>query len=492
MTSSAPRVRFAPSPTGHLHIGGARTALFNYLFARHTGGVFVLRVEDTDRERSTGEAVRHIIDGMRWLGLDWDEGPEIGGDHGPYFQTERLDIYKKYADKLLASGKAYWCFCTPEELAAKREAAQKAGQPPKYDRTCRDMTTEEASRRSQAGATCVVRFAMPATGEIVIKDLIKGEVRFQAGLLDDFVLMKSDGMPTYNFAAVVDDFSMEITHIIRGDDHISNTPRQILLYEALSFGMPPEFAHMSMTLGPDGARLSKRHGATAVIDYKAQGYLPDALVNYIAFLGWSPGTTQEIFTRDELIKEFTLERVGKSANIFDYEKLNWMNGEYIRKMPLDTLLPMVTPYLMERGYVSDNESDKESAYVKDVVSLEQDRLKVLTEIADMTSFFFKDDFPYDAAAWQKIMTQDHVPSYLDNLGMNLKTIEPWAAEAIEAMMRKMAEARGLKTAQAFHPLRVSVSGRMQGPSLFHMVEVLGRDRVIARINKALDKLKADS
>lgn len=488
MAEIAPRVRFAPSPTGHLHIGGARTALFNYLFTRHNGGAFILRVEDTDRERSTSEAVKHIIDGMRWLGLDWDEGPEAGGGHGPYFQTERLDIYKEHADRLLASGKAYRCFCTPDELAAKREAAQKAGLPPKYDKSCRDKPAGEAAARAE-NEPCVIRFAIPETGEIVIDDIVKGEVTFQTQLLDDFVILKSDGMPTYNFAAVVDDYLMEITHVIRGDDHISNTPRQILLYGALGFGSPPKFAHMSMTLGPDGARLSKRHGATAVIDYKAKGYLPDALVNYIAFLGWSPGTTKEVFTRDELIKEFTLERVGKSANIFDYDKLLWMNGEYIRMKPLDELLPLVMPFLKEAGYASDDMSGNQAAYVKAVVGLEQERLKLLAEIADATSFFFTDDFEYDEAAWQKIMTQEHVPPYLIDLKGKLETIESFDAATIEAMMRQMAEERGLKTAQAFHPLRVSVSGRMQGPSLFHMVEVLGRDRVVTRVQRALDRLR---
>jgi glutamyl-tRNA synthetase len=475
MAAKTPRVRFAPSPTGHLHIGGARTALFNYLFARHTGGTFILRVEDTDRERSTSEAVRHIIDGMRWLGLDWDEGPEAGGSHGPYFQTERLDIYKEHSDRLLASGKAYRCFCTPDELKAKREAAQKAGLPPKYDLSCRHMPTDKAADRAGA-EPCVVRFAIPETGEIVIDDIVKGEVVFQTHLLDDFVILKSDGMPTYNFAAVVDDYLMEITHVIRGDDHISNTPRQILLYRALEFGAPPKFAHMSMTLGPDGARLSKRHGATAVIDYRDKGYLPDALVNYIAFLGWSPGTTQEVFTRDDLIKEFTLERVGKSPNIFDYDKLLWMNGEYIRMKPLDEVLLLVMPFLIQAGYASDDMPEAQAEYVEAVVGLEQERLKLLTEIAEMTSFFFIEDFEYDEAAWQKIMTQE------------LAAIKPFDADTIEALMRQMAEERGLKTAQAFHPLRVSVSGRMQGPSLFHMVEVMGRDRVVKRVAKALAKL----
>jgi glutamyl-tRNA synthetase len=488
MTVKTPRVRFAPSPTGHLHIGGARTALFNYLFARHTGGAFVLRIEDTDLERSTSEAVRHIIDGLRWLKLDWDEGPEAAGDHGPYFQTERLDIYKKYADQLLSAGKAYRCFCTPDELAAKREAAQKQSLPPKYDKTCREADQAVAAARVDSGEACVIRFAMPETGEIVINDLVKGEVRFQAGLLDDFVIMKSDGMPTYNFAAVVDDYTMEITHILRGDDHISNTPRQILLYEALDFSPLPEFAHMSMTLGPDGARLSKRHGATAVIEYKEQGYLPDAVANYIALLGWSPGTTQEVFSHDELIKEFSLERVGRSANIFDMDKLNWMNGEYIRKTPLDEFVNMCLPFLQAAGIVGKDLSAEEAAYLKAVLALEQERLKVLTESPDAASFFFTEEFPYDESAWTKIMTQEHVPLYLKDLKNELETIESFDAESLEALLRKMAEERGIKNAQAFHPLRVSVSGRMQGPSLFHMAEVLGRERVLARLSRAIDKL----
>lgn len=491
MAETKPRVRFAPSPTGHLHIGGARTALFNYLYARHTGGVFILRVEDTDQERSTSEAVRHIIDGMTWLGLNWDEGPEVGGSCGPYFQTERLDIYREHAEHLLVEGKAYRCFCSPEELVAKREAAQKERRPPKYDQTCRDADSTEAADRA-ASEPCVIRFAMPDAGEIVIDDLIKGEVRFQTGLLDDFVILKSDGLPTYNFAAVVDDYLMKITHVIRGDDHISNTPRQIMLYEALGFGEPPLFAHMSMTLGPDGARLSKRHGATAVIDYRTQGYLPDALVNYIAFLGWSPGTTQEILTREELIKEFTIERMGKSANIFDYEKLLWINGEYIRMMTVSELAEMTLPYLKDKGYVGEKPSPEELSYVTAVVGLEQERLRTLAEVAQVTDFFFTDSVDYDEAAWTKIMTQEHVASYLDNLGMKIKGVEPWTAEAIEAMMRQLAEELGLKTAQAFHPLRVTVSGRMQGPGLFEMVKVLGRDRVVKRVTQALEKLRAKS
>lgn len=488
MSDTKPRVRFAPSPTGHLHIGGARTALFNYLFARHTGGVLVLRVEDTDQERSTSEAVRHIIDGMRWLKLDWDEGPEIGGNHGPYFQTERLDIYKKYADQLLGDGKAYRCFCTPEELAAKREAAQKAGRPPKYDQSCRSADPAETAARAEQGDNCVVRFAMPIAGEIIVDDIVKGEVKFQAGLLDDFVIMKSDGMPTYNFAAVVDDYLMEITHIIRGDDHISNTPRQILLYQALGFDPLPKFAHMSMTLGPDGARLSKRHGATSVIDYKAMGYLPDAVANYIALLGWSPGSTQEIFSHDELVSGFSLERVGKSPNIFDIEKLLWMNGEYIRKTPPDELFELVRPYLVESGLIGETLSAEQEKYAKAVVALEQERLKLLPDMVTATRFFFSDEFEIDEAAWQKIMTQEHIPNYLPALCERLAGLEPFSCDAIEALLRGMAEEFGIKNAQAFHPLRVSVSGSMQGPSLFHMVEVLGRDRVVARVKNAIKLL----
>ncbi|OGC38721.1 glutamate--tRNA ligase, partial [candidate division WOR-1 bacterium RIFOXYD2_FULL_36_8] len=323
------RTRFAPSPTGALHVGGARTALFNWLFARSQGGKFILRVEDTDQLRSTDEAVKAIYDGMDFLGLDWDEGPKADGSFGPYMQTERLHIYKEYADKLLKEGKAYYCFCTTEELNKQRKEAAEKKEAPKYNKTCTKLTQEEVQNRIKNGLPYVIRFAMPESEKIEIDDLIRGKVVFESDLLDDFVIMKSDGFPTYNFAAVVDDHLMQITHIIRGDDHLSNTPRQIALYEAFAFELP-KFAHIPMILGNDKKRLSKRHGATSVIAYKDMWYLPEAMINYLARLGWGH-KDEEIFSREELLKMFSLDGVTKNPAVFDVEKLNWLNGQYIRK-----------------------------------------------------------------------------------------------------------------------------------------------------------------
>lgn len=476
------RVRFAPSPTGHLHIGGARTALFNYLFARNQGGSFILRIEDTDRERNTIEAVRHIIDGLKWLKLDWDEGPEVGGDRGPYTQLERLDIYTDFARQLLDKGAAYHCYCTPAELEEKRKLAMKRHLPPKYDRRCRTLSDAERKAFIDEGRKPVVRFATPDRGETSFADIIKGRVGFKNGLLDDFVIMKSDGIPTYNFAAVIDDHLMNITHVIRGDDHISNTPRQILMYKALGLDDIPTFAHLPMILGSDGSRLSKRHGATSVIEYKSLGYLPEALDNYLALLGWAPGTERELFMLEELVKEFSLARVGSSAAIFNPEKLEWMNGEYIRATDLDVLTQEIVdidsgeaPYIKEA----------DTGYLRQVVGLEQERLRTLTEFPKMTRFFFEEKVEYDQAAWDKIITQEHVPGLLRDLKDKLGALSVLRSDEVEKIMRDIAAEMGIKTSLVFHPLRVSVSGRMVGPSLFHMVEVLGKDRVLRRLDDAI-------
>ncbi len=483
------RVRFAPSPTGHLHIGGARTALFNFLFARHQGGTFILRIEDTDRERSTLEAVRHIIDGLRWLHLDWEEGPEVGGDYGPYFQLERLPIYQKFAKELIERGRAYYCYCTPEELAERREEMLKKGIPPKYDGRCRFLSDGEREKFIEEGRSRVVRFTMPDKGETMFKDLIKGKVEFVNSLLDDFVMLKSEGIPTYNFAAVVDDHLMKITHVIRGDDHISNTPRQILVYKALEFDDIPLFAHLPMILGPDGARLSKRHGATSVVEYKELGYLPEALVNYLALLGWATTDTQEMFSLEELIQKFSLERVGKSSAIFSPEKLEWMNGEYIRKTEIETLANGAMPFLQKKGYLPEQVTEEHLEYARKVVALEQERLKTLADIADLADFFFVDKVDYDENAVKKMLEQEYVPDLMEKLKAKLAKLSPFGAENVERTMRALADELGLKTSLVFHPLRVAVSGRMMGPGLFDMVEVLGKDRVLKRIDDALQLLQ---
>lgn len=485
------RVRFAPSPTGHLHIGGARTALFNFLFARKMGGTFILRIEDTDRERSTLEAVRHIIDGLSWLKLDWDEGPEVGGRYGPYFQLERLAIYQEYVQKLLEEGKAYWCYCTPEELGQRRELALKRGIPPKYDGRCRFLADEDKERFESESRPKVARFATPDKGKTVFKDIIKGKVEFVNSLLDDFVVLKSNGIPTYNFAAVVDDHLMKITHVIRGDDHISNTPRQILLDQAFGFKDIPFFAHLPMILGPDGTRLSKRHGATSVVEYKEAGYLPEALVNYLALLGWATTDTKEIFAFGELIDEFSLERVGRSSATFSPEKLEWMNGEYIRKSDLRELAKQVIPFLQEKDLVPGEVRKDLSGYVERVVALEQERLKTLKDVTELADFFFVDKIEFDEGAFNKILKQEQVPDLLKELRGKLEALASFTAPEIEKMMRKVAKEKGLKTSQVFHPLRVAASGRMIGPGLFEMVEVLGKERVLKRIDDALQLLQKD-
>lgn len=478
------RVRFAPSPTGYLHIGGARTALFNWLFARHEKGAFILRIEDTDRERSTDEAIACVIEDLKWLELFWDEGPEVGGPYGPYFQSKRIDTYQNHAQKLIEENKAYYCFCTPDELEKKRKIAMAEKRAYKYDGTCRNLTLTQRKKLESGARKKVIRFKIPPTGKTVFEDIIKGEIEFINALLDDFIIIKSDGLPTYNFAAVVDDNLMKITHIIRGDDHISNTPRQILLYQA--FGFPiPQFAHMSLTMGTDGARLSKRHGATSIGEYRKMGYLPEALRNYIALLGWATSDTQEIFTTQEMVEKFSLADVGKSSNVFDFDKLNWMNGEYIRMANLDKLTDLVIPFLKEKGYLSEKIDKKEYEYVKKIVSLEQERMKVLSELPELADFFFKDEIGYDLEAVNKILKKDYIPELLKKLSDNLKKIELFSAQNIEKMMRAVAEEIDLKTSQVFHPLRVAISGKMAGPGLFEICEVLGKEKVLSRIEKVL-------
>ncbi|MFH1710595.1 MAG: glutamate--tRNA ligase, partial [bacterium] len=406
------RVRFAPSPTGFLHIGGARTALYNWLFAKANKGTFILRIEDTDRTRSTEEAVKAILDGLEWLGLDWNEGPGIGGDFGPYFQTERLSIYKDWADKLVKENKAYYCFCTPEELEEERKLAAQRKEAPKYNAKCRELAASEVEKLSGSGKPKVLRFKLPMTGITKVNDMIRGEVSFENELLDDFVMIKSDGFPTYNFAAVVDDHLMRISHVIRGDDHLSNTPRQILLYHA--FGLiPPRFAHIPMIMGTDRTRLSKRHGATSVIEYNALGYLPEAVVNYIARLGWGH-KDQEIFSIQELIEKFSVEKVQKTSAIFDTTKLNWLNAHYIKNSSIERVVSLAMPFI-ERSYPG---TDK--AYAEKVVKCLQDRLKTIAEIVPLSDYFFKDIFTIDPESKEKYLVKPGAKFFVAKLNQQLQ------------------------------------------------------------------------
>ena len=474
------RVRFAPSPTGALHIGGARTALFNWLFARHHKGKFILRIEDTDRERSTLEANKAIFHGLEWLGLDWDEGPNVNGPFGPYFQTERLALHQQYAQQLVDEGKAYYCFCSAEELAERRAEAEARKEAPRYDGTCRKCSAQEIKAKLESGAKKVVRFRLPPVGETVVDDLIRGRVVFRNEVLDDFVIMKSDGFPTYNFACVVDDHLMEISHVIRGDDHLSNTPRQILLYQAFGWQLP-EFAHIPMILGKDKARLSKRHGATSVIDYSALGYLPEAMINYIARLGWGCGD-QEVFSRPELIEMFSLEGVTKNPAVFDLDKLNWLNGQYIRKLMPERLFDLCEPLLIAAYGTHD------LAYMKKAVSAFHDRLVLIPEIVSLSAYFFKDDFEYDPPAVEKYFKTGNAKTILTSLKERLAALEPFTKEKIEPVFKQLAAEMNVKLGIVIHPCRLALSGRSETPPMYDVVEILGKAKVLGRLDKAIATL----
>ncbi|HHY80471.1 MAG TPA: glutamate--tRNA ligase, partial [Thermoanaerobacter sp.] len=377
------RVRFAPSPTGSLHIGGARTALFNWLFARHNGGKFILRVDDTDLQRSTEESMKGILEGLRWLGIDWDEGP--------IYQSQRIEEYRKFANKLLEEGKAYYCFCTKEELEEMRKQAEKEGRPPMYTGKCRNLTKEQIEEHLRQGRKPVIRLKVPQQGKTVVHDVIRGDVEFDNSTFDDFIIMKSDNMPTYNFATVVDDYQMGITHVIRAEELLSNTPKQILIYEALGVEIP-QFAHVSMVLAPDRSKLSKRHGATSVQEFRDQGYLPEAIVNYITLLGWMPKDGEEIFDVSKSIKEFTLERVSKNPAVYDVQKLTWINGHYIRNYDLDKLTEAVIPFLKAKNLIRE---DFDYDYIKKIVSAVREREKTLVDIADAMSYYFTEVNEYE-------------------------------------------------------------------------------------------------
>ncbi len=456
------RTRFAPSPTGYLHIGGARTALFNWLLARNLGGRFILRIEDTDAQRSTDESTRAILESMEWLGLDWDEGP--------FFQSRRNDLYLEYIHKMVDSGRAYWCHCTPEELTAQREKALKEGGKPKYDGRCREKGLGPAP-----GA--VIRFKGPETGTTHWDDLIKGPVAFDNGELDDLVILKSDGQPTYNMAVVVDDVTMGMTHVIRGDDHVNNTPRQILLYEAL--GAPvPKFGHVPMILGGDKKRLSKRHGAMSVMAYHEMGFLPEALVNYLVRLGWSCGD-QEIFTREELVEKFSLDNVGRSAGVFDQEKLLWLNAHYIKESSPERIAALAAPLLRAKGL-----EDDDPAYLTKAVETLQPRAKTIVELAEQAEFFLTPEIEYDPKAAQKFLTPDMAPVITDLADM-LKQLEAFSHETLEKVFVDLMEKHELKLGKIAQPVRVALTGRTASPGLFEIMEILGRGRVLSRLDKAL-------
>jgi len=460
------KTRFAPSPTGDLHIGGARTALFNWLLARHSQGVFILRIEDTDVARSTQESIQVILDAMTWLGMDWDEGL--------FYQTQRISLYREAAEKLLKEGKAYRCYCTPEELETKREAALKAGMKPKYDRTCLGRKSFPSEKPS------AIRFLSPEEGKTVVEDLIQGRVEFDNTELDDLIILRSDGLPTYNFSVVVDDATMGITHVIRGNDHLNNTPRQIQIYQALGYPIP-KFGHVPMILGPDKKKLSKRHGAQSVMEYKKMGYLPQAVINYLVRLGWSYGD-QEEFTRKELIEKFSLEAVGRSAAAINPGKLDWLNSQYIKKIELEELVQRVRPFIEARGY----SNIAPDLLRKAILSL-RERVKTLVEMADLSEFYFCEEIVYDEKAAGKFLNQEITPM-LEQVVTSLSKESTLEKENVHRLIQQLAETRREPLVKIAQPIRVALTGRTVSPPIDEVIEVLGKGEVIKRLQRAIEHI----
>jgi glutamyl-tRNA synthetase len=488
----APRLRFAPSPTGFQHIGGYRTALFSWLFARHSGGTFILRIEDTDLSRTVEGAVSYLIEGLKWLGLDYDEGPVVGGPYGPYYQTQRKALYQQYAHQLIASGHAYRCYCTPERLEQMRKEQEAQKLPPRYDRRCRYLSPEERAALEAAGHGWTVRFAMPLEGETVVHDELHGDIVFKNADLDDAVILKSDGYPTYHLANVIDDHLMGITHVLRGEEWIASAPRHVQIYRALGWE-PPLFYHLPNVLGKDKKKLSKRHNAPSWDTLQKQGYLPEAVFNFLALLGWAYDDKTEIFSREELIRVFTLERIGVSGGILDPDKLTWMNGVYIRQLSLEDLTRRALPYLerpaAEGGLPDSVPRPLDFAYTQRVLQLEQERMKTLGEVAQMVDFFYLDELHYDPALLvQKQMDASSTRMALERTREILVALDRWDHSALEEPLRALAATLGLKTGQLFGAIRVAISGRTVSPPLFQTMEVLGRERTLRRLDEAISRL----
>jgi len=521
------RLRFAPSPTGHLHVGGARTALFNWLWARKLGGTFVLRIEDTDTQRSTEESLRGILDGMRWLGLHWDEGPGVGGAFGPYQQTLRQVLYHAEADRLQRERAAYRCFCSREALEAMRARGAASGGAQRYDGTCRDLDHAAAAARADAGETHVIRLRMPTFGEVGWTDLVRGDFRFDCALLDDFVLVKSDGNPTYNFAVVVDDVKMRISHVIRGDDHISNTPRQLALFDALGYPRP-EFGHLPMILGPDKTRLSKRHGATSVTQFRDLGILPQAMLNYLALLGWSLDGEREFFSMQELVTHFELHRVSRNPAVFDTQKLLWMNREYFGRLSLGEKIDNILPQMRAQGLwppgfrvdlvprhfrvvtgtdedkvaasilpLGDDESHAAPSFAEELPRLGHvleavgSRLGGPHDVVEQLGYFYSDDFAYDSEAVAKHLESEDAAAHLAALADAIEALAAYTPETLESALRDLAAVRGVKAGVIIHPARVALTGRSASPGIFDLLYLLGRAKSVERLRRGRDIVRSN-
>lgn len=471
------RVRFAPSPTGLPHVGNIRTALFNWLFARHHGGSFILRIEDTDRARYDPKALDAIIEGLLWLGLEWDEGPNVGGEYGPYFQSQRLELYHECVKKLIDEGKAYYCNCPPERLEAVREERMKKGLPPMYDRNCRELGIKSDPK----DPSTVIRFKMPLAGKTVVNDYLHGQISFDNATFDDIVLIKSDGFPTYHFANIVDDHFMKITHVMRAEEWIPSAGKHLLLYQAFGWE-PPTFVHLPMILGPDRSKLSKRHGATFIGEFQNQGILPETMFNFLALLGWSPKEEREIYSRDDLIDRFDLDGLNTAPAVFDFQKLEWMNGEYINMMPSSELAKRLRPFIKNWGFCKMQEYCADE-YVEKVARIMKERLRKLTDLKELGAFFFLDPENYDPRGVQKSFKRE-TTGVLLQIANEYETIEDWSETVIEEKTRTFCERHNISTKEVFHPIRLAVSGLILGPSLFSLLEIVGKKRVILRLQKA--------
>ena len=477
------KVRFAPSPTGPLHIGGARSALFNFLFARKNNGVFIVWIEDTDLERSSRESEKNILESLKWLGITWDEGVLVGGENGPYRQTERISLYQEFAHKLIEEGYAYYCFCSEEELEEEREALLAKGEMPRYLGKCRNLTPEQKEKYLAEGRRPTIRFKVPSGKTIVIHDLVRGTVSFDTDGIGDFIIVKSDGIPTYNFAVVIDDVTMGITHVLRGEEHLSNTPRQILIYEALGF-KTPEFAHISLILGKDRTKMSKRHGATAVENYREKGYLPEALVNFLALLGWSPGTEEEIFSIEQLIERFSLERVAKNPAIFDMDKLNWLNGYYIRNTELSRIVELSLPYFQKRGYVSENPGDDELFKLTKIIEATREYVVALEELPEHAAIFYEKEISYDEEAIT-LLADSEIKEILGKILAKLDELSSYEYEEIKGFLKKLPKELGVSGKKVYMPLRACLTGKTHGPELYQIIGILGSEAVSSRIKQGL-------
>jgi len=474
------RVRFAPSPTGYLHVGAARTALYNYLFARHNGGVFVLRSDDTDKARSTEEFQADILEHLEWLGFEWDEGIVVGGPHGTYRQSDRYDRYREVAHGFVREGSAYYSLVTSDQLNEFKAQAREAGTSPAYDGSL-EPPYEEIAKRLADGETAVIRFRVPRPGETTFTDVVRGDMRFDHAQVDDFVILRSDGTPTYHLASTVDDVDYEITHVIRGEDLLSSTPKHILLTRAMG-AEPAIYAHLSLLFGPDGKKLSKRHGDTAMAAYREAGYLPQAMNNYLALLGWNVGDDETVVPLDEMIERFDLSSVSKNPAVFDHKKLEWMNGVYIREMPDDEFAALTLPIVEDA--VGRTLSDDEREQFAMLVPLVKERTKLLPEVGEQARFLFVEITEYDEKSWDKVMATDEGPVALDGAIAVLTDLDPWTTESIEAALRSMLEANGLSARKGLQPIRVAISGSTVSPPLFESLDILGKDETLLRLHKA--------